>query len=262
MLPLRVRRTRAGAPRSPRLGELAPTEPLPSRHPGPGQLSLFTATGSGENRRVTPNPRALPPDSLPHALPRDQLGLPITTRREPDRVGRRSLAEDLAERQPGLPPPIRQPGLLTPDGRISRNAKPPAKVPNALIAPETGMLPIHLRPAPARPARRTLANETATPTPPARQTGPSLITPSGQINRTARATRRRPPDAFTGNRPLASGQYPLPLGLRRQPKPTPPTADPTTPPSKATPARRAGVQLPLPLDLPKRPRRGPAPKKK
>jgi len=258
MLPIRVRRTRPGAPRSPRLGDLAPAEPLGDRRPGPGQLPLFTATGSGERRRVTPNPRALPPESLPNALPADQLGLPITTRRDPDRVGRRSLADDLADRPPA-PPPVRQSGLLTPDGRINRNARPPAQLPNALIAPETGMLPIHLRPAAARPPRHTLADTPAPP--PVRQTGPGLITPSGQINRAARAPRRRPRDAYTGNRPLASGQYPLPLGVRRQPTPAPPDRT-ATPPAAAKPPRRAGVQLPLPLDLPKRPRRSPSPKKK
>ncbi len=262
MLPMRVRRSRPAAPRSPRLGELEPTSPLTDRHPGPGQLSLFTAGGSGEARRVTPNPRAVTPEALPNALPRDQLGLPITTRRDPDRVGRRSLADDLADRPP-VPPPVRQSGLLTADGRINRNARPPAKLPNALIAPETGMLPIHLRPAQARAARHPLAD--APPPPPARQTGPGLITPSGQINRAARAPRRRPRDAYTGNRPLASGQYPLPLGVHRQPKPTPPPATPpptTESTPKTKPAPRPGVQLPLPLDLPKRPRRRPAPKKK
>jgi hypothetical protein len=258
MLPMRVRRTRPGAPRSPRLSDLGPAEPLGDRRPGPGQLPLFTATGSGARGRVTPNPRALPPESLPNALPADQLGLPITTRRDPDRVARRSLADDLADHPP-TPPPVRQSGLLTPDGRINRNARPPASLPNALIAPETGMLPIHLRPAAAHPPRHTLADTPAPP--PVRQTGPGLITPSGQINRAARAPRRRPRDAYTGNRPLASGQYPLPLGVRRQPKPTPPP-DTATPPPKATPTRRAGVQLPLPLDVPKRPRRSPAPKKK
>ncbi|SEB46658.1 hypothetical protein SAMN04489727_1977 [Amycolatopsis tolypomycina] len=258
MLPMRVRRTRPGAPRSPRLGDLAPTDPLTDRGPGPGQLPLFTAAGSGERRRVAPNPRALPPRTLPNALPRDQLGLPITTRHAPDLVGRRSLADDLADRPPA-PPPVHQTGLLTPDGRINRNARPPASLPNALIAPETGMLPIHLRPAAARPPRHTLA-DTAAP-PPVRQTGPGLITPSGQINRAARAPRRRPRDAYTGNRPLASGQYPLPLGVRRQPKPAPPPEHTATPPPAAQP-RRVGVQLPLPLDLPKRPRRAPAPKKK
>lgn len=260
MLPIRVRRARPGAPRSPRLGELEPAPQLTDRHPGPGQLSLFTTSGTGDARRVTPNPRAITPDPLPNALPRDQLGLPITTRREPDRVGRRSLADDLADRPP-TPPPVRQPGLLTTDGRVSRNARPPAKLPNALIAPQTGMLPIHLRPAAARPARHTLAD--APPAPPPRQTGPALITPSGQINRAARPPRRRPRDAYTGNRPLASGQYPLPLGVRRQPKPAPPS--PTAPP-RATPAAkptpRPGVQLPLPLDLPKRTRRSSTPKKK
>ncbi|MFI5589382.1 hypothetical protein ACIA5G_30310 [Amycolatopsis sp. NPDC051758] len=262
MLPMRAHRIRPAAPRSPRLGELEPTPPLTDRQPGPGQLSLFTTSGSGGARRVTPNPRAVTPDPLPNALPRDQLGLPITTRRDPDHVGRRSLADDLADRPPA--PPAHQPGLLTADGRINRNARPPAKLPNALIAPETGLLPIYLRPAKAQPIRRTLAD--APPVPPARQSGPGLITPSGQISRAARAPRRRPRDAYTGNRPLVSGQYPLPLGVRRQPRPTPPadtTAPPTaTPTPKATPPPRPGVQLPLPLDLPKRPRRRPSPKKK
>jgi hypothetical protein len=265
MLPMRVRRIRPAAPRSPRLGELEPAPPpLTDRHPGPGQLSLFTTSGSGREHRVTPNPRAVTPNPLPNALPRDQLGLPITTRREPDRVRRRSLADDLADRPPA-PLPVHQPGLLTTDGRINRNARPPAKLPNALITPGTGMLPIHLRPAKAQPARHTLGD--APPPPPARQTGPGLITPSGQINRAARAPRRRPRDAYTGNRPLASGQYPLPLGVRRQPAPAPPantTPPPTatpTPTPKTTPPPRPGVQLPLPLDLPKRPRRRPAPKK-
>ncbi|MEV7042878.1 hypothetical protein [Amycolatopsis sp. NPDC051061] len=257
MLPIRVRRTRAD-PRSPRLGDLGSTPPLADRRPGPGQLSLFTTSGAGQARRVAPNPRAVPSEPLPGALPRDQLGLPITTRRDADRVGRRSLAEDLADRTPAAPPHVRQPGLLTIDGRINRNARPPATLPNALIAPQTGMLPIHLRPAPARPARHTLAD--TPPAPPSRQTGPALITPSGQINRAARAPRRRPRDAYTGNRPLASGQYPLPLGVRRQPKPAQPPV--SVPPPTSTPTPRAGVQLPLPLDLPTRPRRTPAPKKK
>lgn len=99
-----------------------------------------------------------------------------------------------------------------------------------------------------------MADDLANPTPPPRQTGPGLITPSGQINRAARAPRRPARDAYTGNRPLASGQYPLPLGVRREPKPTPPPASgqgTSAPPPK----RRAGTQLPRPLDLPGR--RGP-----
>jgi hypothetical protein len=253
MLPMRVRRTRPSR-RSPRLGEVPGTASAAGRRPGPGQMSLFTTSGSGDEREVAANPRALPPDSLPGALPRDQLGLPITTRRDPGRVGHRSLADDLAERRPGMPPPVPQPGLLTSDGRINRNARPPAQLPRALVAPNAGMLPIHLRPAPPRPPRRTVADDLANPASPPRQTGPGLITPSGQINRAARAPRRPTRDAYTGNRPLASGQYPLPLGVRREPKPTPPPPPPPasgagTPPPK----RRTGTQLPLPLDLPGRP---------
>jgi hypothetical protein len=254
MLPLRVRHTRPRPRRAPRLGDLHTTGD--SRRPGPGQLSLFTTSGAGKNRVVSANPRALPHNSLPGALPRDQLGLPITTRHDPGAVERRSLADDLADRPPGMPPPVPQPGLLTPDGRINRHARPPARLPRALIAPSTGMLPIHLQPAPPRPPRRTLADGPTTPAAsPARQTGPALITPSGQISRHARATRRPAPDAYTGNRALASGQYPLPLGVRRQPKPAPtlppaPAAAPSAPPP--APKRRAGTQLPLPLDLPAR----------
>ncbi|GLY67618.1 hypothetical protein [Amycolatopsis taiwanensis] len=261
MLPLRLRRTRPSARRSPRLGELPGAGNGADRRPGHGQMSLFTTSGADE-REVAVNPRALPPDSMPGALPRDQLGLPITTRRDPDRIGRRSLADDLAER--GHRPPVPQSGLLTRDGRINRNARPPTHLPQALVAPNAGMLPIHLRPAPPRPARRTLADDlNPAPASPPRQTGPGLITPSGRINRAARAPRRRARDVYTGNRPLASGQYPLPLGVRRQPKPKPAPADgstETTASPAPPPKGRPGAQLPLPLDLPA-PRRGPKPKK-
>ncbi|WP_342741729.1 hypothetical protein [Amycolatopsis marina] len=263
MLPMRLRRMRPGPRRSPRLGELPGTGREADRRTGPGQMSLFTASGSGDERAVSANPRALPPDSLPGALPRDQLGLPITTRREPDRVGRRSLADDLAQRRPGMPPPVPQPGLLTSDGRVNRHARPPAHLPRALVAPGAGMLPIHLRPSPPRTPRRTLADDLATPTPPSppRQTGPGLITPSGHINRNARPPRRPARDAYTGNRPLASGQYPLPLGVRRErtPPPPPPAGGASTS-AASTPTRRAETQLPLPLDLPGR--RGPKKTKK
>ncbi|WP_275295207.1 hypothetical protein [Amycolatopsis sp. La24] len=253
LLPMRVRRTRPAPRRSPRLGDL-PGTALPDRRPGPGQMSLFTASGSGDEQTVAANPRALPPDDLPGALPRDQLGLPITTRRDQDRTARRTLADDLADRPAGTPPPVPQPGLLTTDGRINRNARPPAHLPRALVAPGAGMLPIHLRPAPPRTPRRTLADDLADPPASPPQTGPGLITPSGRINRAARAPRRPARDAYTGNRPLASGQYPLPLGLHRQRKPSPPPPAPSAP----SPKRRAGTQLPLPLDLPARR----APKKK
>ncbi|WP_307795776.1 hypothetical protein [Amycolatopsis sp. 195334CR] len=249
MMPMRVRRTRPGPRRSPRLGELPGSGTGAGHKPGPGQLSLFTTSGSGDEQTVSANPRALPLDPLPGALPRDQLGLPITTRRDPDRVGRRSLADDLAARGAGMPPPVPQSGLFTADGRINRNARPPAHLPRALIAPGAGMLPIHLRPAPPRTPRRTLADDLAGPAPASpRQIGPGLLTPSGRINRAARAARRRARDAYTGNRALASGQYPLPLGVRRQPK-TPPASGASASP---TPKRRAGTQLALPLDLPAR----------
>ncbi|WP_020499162.1 ABC transporter permease [Sciscionella marina] len=249
MFPMRLRRTRHPLRRGERLSDR--TSPVqPDRRPGPGQLSLFTPHGSGDKTRVDANPRALPLRDLPNALPRDQLGLPFPVRRDPDRVGRRSLADDLAARDRRGAEPVAQQGLLTPDGRVNRNARPPARMPNALIAPETGMLPIQLRPAAPRPSQTSLADELATPTPPPspRQTGPGLITPSGQISRAARAPRKRTPDPYSGNRPLASGQYPLPLGVKRQPKPTPP---PQSPPSQS-PAKRTGSQLALPLDLPTR----------
>jgi hypothetical protein len=247
MLPMKLRRTTNSARTARRGWDELPRAGALDRTAGPGQLSLFT-TRAGDST-VRANPRALPLKDLPNALPADQLGLPMTVRRDPDRTSRRSLADDLAAPTPTTQPP-RQPGLLTPDGRVSRNARPPAKLPNALIAPSSGMLPIHLPPQTPRPARRSLADELAEPgrTNRAPQTGPGLITPSGQINRTARAHRRPAPDAFSGNLPLTSGQYPLPLGLRRQPKPEPPAAP--------APARKpVGKQLPLPLDLPPRRRR-------
>ncbi|UOX88420.1 hypothetical protein MUY14_43205 [Amycolatopsis sp. FBCC-B4732] len=243
MLPMKLRRSTSQA-RTARRGwdELSRDGAFAGTR-GPGQLSLFTRTGDST---VRANPRALPPKDLANALPADQLGLPMTVRRDPDRTPRRTLADDLAAPTPPARPP-RQPGLLTPDGRINRNARPPAKLPNALIAPSDGMLPVHLPSQTPRPARRSLADELGDPgrTTRAPQTGPGLITPSGQINRVARAHRRPAPDAFSGNRPLASGQYPLPLGLRRQPKPEPP-------PTPAPARKRVETQLPLPLDLPQR----------
>ncbi|MGW4526898.1 hypothetical protein [Amycolatopsis sp. NPDC004378] len=243
MLPMKLRRSTSAA-RNPRRGwdELSRAGAFDGT-PGPGQLSLFT-TRAGDSQ-VRANPRALPLKDPPNALPADQLGLPMTVRRDPDRTPRRTLADDLAAPPPTAP--RRQPGLLTPDGRVSRNARPPAKLPNALIAPSAGMLPIHLPPQTPRPARHSLADELADPARTHRtpHTGPGLITPSGQINRAARAHRRPAPDAFSGNRPLASGQYPLPLGVHRQPKPESPAAP--------APVRKpAGKQLPLPLDLPPR----------
>ncbi|WP_414944848.1 hypothetical protein [Amycolatopsis sp. cmx-11-32] len=218
-------------------------------------MSLFTLRRHGDTVTASPNPRAVPPTDLPHALPADQLGLPITVRRDPSRVPRRTVADDLAAGHTG-PLPAPQPGLLLPDGRVNRRARPPVTLRGGLIAPSTGMLPIHLPPQTARRARHTLADDLADParTTRAPQTGPALISRSGEITKAARAHRRPARDAYTGNRPLAAGQYPLPLGVHRQPAPagTPTSPDPARP-------KRAGIQLRLPLDLPARPRR---PKKK
>ncbi|MEU4252453.1 hypothetical protein AB0F15_34125 [Amycolatopsis sp. NPDC026612] len=214
--------------------------------PGRGQLSMFSSAVRDGETTVRANPRALPPKDLPNALPADQLGLPITVRHDPDRTPRRTLADDLADPMTSAKP-RRQPGLLMPDGRINRNARPPAKLPNALLAPSAGMLPIHLPRQPPRAARRSLADELGDParTNHAPQTGPGLLTSSGQINRAARARRRPAPDVYSGNRPLAAGQYPLPLGVHRQPKPTPP-------PEPAPTRNPADKQLPLPVNLPSR----------
>jgi hypothetical protein len=262
MLPMTLRRVRKPF-RTPLRGWDDPTRPgsLADGAPGPGQMSLFTTAGHGGDRSVGPNPRALPPKDLPNALPQDQRGLPITVRRDPDRAPRRSLADDLAAGRP-TPPTVAQSGLLMPDGRVNRRARPPTHLPRAMVAPSTGMLPIHLRPTTPRPTRHTVADEPANPTRTTRtqQTGPGLITPSGQINRAARAYRRPPRDAYTGNRPLASGQYPLPLGVQRHTTPAAPV-EPVEPPTPRTasarPAhpKRTGTQLPLPLDLPPRQRR-------
>ncbi|MFE5566606.1 hypothetical protein ACFQ68_16590 [Amycolatopsis japonica] len=253
LLPLRVRRVAKPLRRLGRGFDENPRPSLPAdRAPGPGQTSLFTVRRSGDAVIARPNPRAMPLTDLPNALPADQLGLPITVRHNPARVPRRTLADDLAAGHPA-PPPVSQPGLLLPDGQVNRRARPPVTLRGALIAPSTGMLPIHLPPQTPRQPRRTLADDLADParTNRAPQTGQALISTSGEITKTARAHRRPARDAYTGNRPLTSGQYPLPLGVRRRPKPTPP---PATPP----PTRRAGTQLRLPLDLPARR----APKKK
>ncbi|MFI5590087.1 hypothetical protein ACIA5G_33930 [Amycolatopsis sp. NPDC051758] len=245
MFPMRVRRVS----RPFRTGRRGWDEPLREGAlnelgPGSGQLSMFSAAVRDGETTVRANPRALPSKDLPNALPADQLGLPMTVRRDADRAPRRTLADELATPATA---PHRQAGLLMPDGRINRNARPPAKLPNALLAPSTGMLPIHLPPQTPQPTRRTLADE-PTRTNHVPQTGPGLLTSSGQINRAARAHRRPAPDAYSRNRPLASGQYPLPLGVHRQQKPAPPA-------KPAPPSKLAGRQLPLPLDLPSRRRR-------
>jgi hypothetical protein len=248
MLPMRLRRTNTPVRSSRRQWDDLPQRGAVDGTQVSGQLSLFTSQTRDGKPALRATPRALPLKDLPNALPADQLGLPITVRRDPDRVPRRTLADDLTHPVPVRAP--RQPGLLMPDGRINRNARPPATLPNALILPSPGMLPIHLPPQTVRSTRQSLADDLADParTKQTPQTGPGLITPSGQINRAARAHRRPTPDAFSGNRPLSSGQYPLPLGLRRQPK--------TTPPTPPAPTRKpADNQLPLPLSLPPRQRR-------
>ncbi|WP_410648025.1 hypothetical protein [Amycolatopsis sp. cmx-4-54] len=252
LLPLRVRRV-AKPFRTPRRGlDEDPRPSLPAdRTPGPGQTSLFTVRRTSDVVAASPNPRAMPLKDLPNALPSDQLGLPITVRHNPSRAPRRTLADDLAARHPEQPP-VAQPGLLLPDGQVNRRARPPAHPRGALIAPSTGMLPIHLPPQTPQRPRRTLADDLADParTNRAPQTGQALISKSGDITKTARAHRRPVRDAYTGNRPLTSGQYPLPLGVRRQPKPTPPPASGAS--ASPPPKRRAGTQLRLPLDLPAR----------
>ncbi|MFD5089890.1 hypothetical protein ACFWMR_04775 [Amycolatopsis thailandensis] len=252
LLPLRVRRV-AKPFRTPRRGfDENPRSSVPAdRTPGPGQTSLFTVRRTGDAVAASPNPRAMPLKDLPNALPSDQLGLPITVRHSSSRLPRRTLADDLAAGR-SAPPPVAQPGLLLPDGQVNRRARPPVQLRGALIAPSTGMLPIHLPPQTPRQPRRTLADDLADParTNRAPQTGPALISTSGEITKTARAHRRPVRDAYTGNRPLTSGQYPLPLGVRRQPKPTPPPASSAS--NSPPPTRRAGTQLRLPLDLPAR----------
>jgi hypothetical protein len=59
------------------------------------------------------------------------------------------------------------------------------------------------------------------------------------------------PWVFDGNRPLRSGQYPLPLpGLTRHPRASAPTPPPPAPPPPAPPAGPPPQQLPLPLEVP------------
>ncbi|GAB4588969.1 hypothetical protein Ntsu_68010 [Nocardia sp. IFM 10818] len=64
------------------------------------------------------------------------------------------------------------------------------------------------------------------------------------------------PDPYAGNRPTRSGQYPLPIEVRRVPAPRTTAASPparTTPPPTSPVSRSAGRQLHLPLpDLPVR----------
>ncbi|WP_254897385.1 hypothetical protein [Amycolatopsis sp. Hca4] len=124
MLPMRLRRTTSSPRNARRRWDERPRIGALDGPPVAGQLSLFSSHTHDGKPALRANPRALPLKDLPNALPADQLGLPITVRREPDRMLRRTLADDLAYPAPVRPP--RQPGLLMPDGRINRNARPPA----------------------------------------------------------------------------------------------------------------------------------------
>ncbi|MEG8179294.1 hypothetical protein GZH49_12220 [Nocardia terpenica] len=69
-------------------------------------------------------------------------------------------------------------------------------------------------------------------------------------------------DPYKNIRPLRGGQYPLPLDVRRTPRPAPPLppAVPPRPPTPPAPPRRTGRQLPLP-DMPTRRRTPPQPRR-
>lgn len=78
--------------------------------------------------------------------------------------------------------------------------------------------------------------------------------PGGRPRRRSGTQLHLPFDAYQGNRPTRSGQYPLPLhGVHRvtPPTPTPPRPAPPTPVPATRPTPRAGQQLRLPVDLPK-----------
>lgn len=86
------------------------------------------------------------------------------------------------------------------------------------------------------------------------QRSPRSSSPHAGAQATTAGSRRRggrqlelPIDPYKGNRPLRSGQYPLPLdGVRRVPRPPASTSRPSAAPSPTV--RPRGTQLELPLD--------------
>ncbi|MEC3915512.1 hypothetical protein [Nocardia sp. CDC160] len=162
--------------------------------------------------------------------------------------------------------------------RVPPKAAPPAPIPHAasipLAAPQGTqlMLPlpqfhggVNLGPTPQLgrngqyqlpiPVQRVPKPAPPPTTPPVPRSLPGTRSPQPKqlaFDYTVPAT----PDPYAGNRPTRSGQYPLPIEVRRAPTPrtsaaSPParTAPPLTPPA----SRSAGRQLHLPLpDLPVR----------
>lgn len=170
--------------------------------------------------------------------------------------------------------PLNNPSTLTPD-RVDRRGQYELPI-------DVTRVPKPPAPVPAPPARRrTRARQPQLPfdpyVPPRADRGGQYVMPI-EVPRVPRppqppvvmnpAVRRRPParqpqlpfdppDPYCGSRPTAAGQYTLPLGVRRAPKP------PTPPPAPAAGSGRGSTggprarQLPLPLDP--KPRRQPRP---
>lgn len=219
------------------------------------QQALFSTDGE-------PKSTALPPQLGPGAVrqtasPGEQTMLPIHARHDPERTGRRPLADE--------PPttastPDGQPGLFSASGRVRPEATPPRPG-------QRGALPATVRPGEQYPlplvGRFTSHPEVRTgrrpvDEPPERPVGTQrvpgqqpLLRPDGSVHPGAKArppSRPAPPrlpSVYKGIRPDKHGQYPLPTMPKPPPRRRAVDSEPPSPPAHDP------HQQSLPLNLPK-----------
>ena len=229
---------------------LPPTPP----HPAPGPTGKHKP-GPGRDRR--PPQRgvqlALPledgwPEDRPRLMRDGQYALPIN-----------------ATRVPAPPPPQPAPGPARARNRGRR--------PVQLALPLTDGWPED-QPRVTRGGQYALPID-VTRTPPRATPSRTGSAGAGSAGRTAAASRPPRPrrtagrqlalplddDPYQGNRPLRSGQYPLPLDVTRGPRRprTPPPGTTPQPPPRPAPARRPARPRQLALPIPSTPAPPPAP---
>lgn len=253
VLPLAgLKRARRRPPPHQRLA--APPRRPRSRPPG-RQGTLFTPDGRPSREALPP---ALGPGAVRHAPNAgEQTMLPIPTRHEPGRTGRRSLRDDLGEPTTAVSGRSGHPSLFTRSGRVRPGAQPPK-------SGHPGALPTHVPPGgqyrlplvgpftQARPQPGRPNPQPSTPPTPTRVPGQlPLLRGDGEINPAARARRLRPkppvvPGAYKGIRPNKDGQYSLPLNVPR-------SRYRNRPPATPEPEVHDPDQQQLPLNIPTKP---------
>ncbi|MGV9832924.1 conjugal transfer protein TrbL family protein [Nocardia niigatensis] len=210
---------------------------------GAGKTAAASRSKKAKPRPSSPPPPPTNPYANVRATRSGQLMLPLTgVRRVPPKPAPRSPIPHAAS-IPVAAPQGTQLMLPLPQFHGGVNLGP---------TPQLGrsgqyQLPIPVQRVP-RPAPPPATPPVPRPLPGTRNPQPKQLT----FDYTVPAT----PDPYAGNRPTRSGQYPLPIEVRRVPGPRTGTASPTartTPPPTPPASRSAGRQLHLPLpDLPVR----------